>query len=159
MNTKRPIFLRFCSEITGYTCFKLEGTSLVDTYQKLLEDVLGSKLEEFYNLIESVVSLEKPEQREEKISATLLPPSIYWPVVSGLISLWYLGYWSRLPDSWYLATGLPVPGPNDPGRTHVPSAAAYTEQLSYRTAGAHPPGAKPTGYGGWSIPPVFDESN
>src|SRR5258707_14627044 len=101
MNPKRTIFLQLCSEITGYTCFNLEGTGLVDTYQGLVEQVLGPKLGDFYNIVGSIVSLGDPEQREEAIRASLLPPSIYWPVVSALISLWYLGSWTQFPDTWY----------------------------------------------------------
>ena len=36
-------------------------------------------------------------------------------------------------------------------------AQAYTAQLAYRAAGAHPPGANPTGYGSWSLDPVFGD--
>ncbi len=99
--------------------------------------------------------LNDPGEREKRIRTSLLPPSKFWPVVSSLIGLWYLGIWTQLPDSWYAATGLPIPGSNDPGSTHTPSQLAYIEQLSYRTADAHTPGAKPTGFGSWSTPPVL----
>jgi hypothetical protein len=156
MNAKRAIFVDFCSEITGYSKFELEGTGVVDSYQELLEKVLGPELvSEFYRLAEAVVRLDDPEDREKRIRDCLLPPSMFGPVVSSLISLWYLGTWTQLPNTWYAATGLPIPGPNDPGRTHTPSELAYIEQLSYRTAEAHPPGAKPTGFGSWSTRPVF----
>jgi hypothetical protein len=155
MNPDRAVFLDFCSVITGYSNFILEGTGLVDTYQELIETVLGPKLSsEFYGLAKSVVSHPNIDERENQVRTSVLSSSTFWPVVSGLIALWYLGTWAQLPDRWYAAAGLPVPGPNDPGRTHVPTPGAYTEQLSYRTAVAHPPGAKPTGYGSWSTPPV-----
>jgi hypothetical protein len=156
MDARRAVFLAFCAEITGFTPFDLEGTGVVDLYQRLIEEILGSELaSEFYRLAESIVSIPDAAGREQAMRECFLPPSILWPVISGLIALWYLGTWTRLPDSWYAATGLPIPGPNDAGRTHTPSGLAYIEQLSYRTAGAHTPGVNPTGFGSWSSPPLF----
>jgi hypothetical protein len=157
MNPNRKIFLAFCSEITGYPAIALEGTGLVDAYQELLEQVLGQSLAiELYAAAESVLSVPEAAQRESQMRALVLTSQVLWPIVANLISLWYLGSWSQLPAGWYSTTGLTLPGPTDPGRSHVPSAQSYVEQLSYRTAGAHPPGAKPTGFGSWSLPPVFE---
>jgi len=158
MNPRREAFLIFCSDITGFSCFELATTGLVETYRVLVDAVLGSRASEFNACIESIAALPDAAQREAKIRAMLLPSSLYWPVVSGLISLWYLGVWTQLPNRWYQEAGLPLPGPQDPGRTHVPSALAYIEQLSYRSAFAHPPAAKPTGFGSWSVAPVIDET-
>ncbi len=156
VNEYRTIFVEFCAFLTGYSVTALEGTGLPDTYQQLLEQVLGhSLMQQFHELSHKVVALSEPASREEEMRRSVLPSPIFWPVVSNLISLWYMGSWAQLPDEWYAATGMPKPGPNDAGRTHVPTEAAYTEQLSYRTAGAHTPGAKPTGFGSWSIPPIF----
>jgi hypothetical protein len=152
----RDLFVQFCSEITGFPDASLEGTGLVETYRKLIEQVLGDELvTQFYDLVELIVRLEGVEARQKQIVASVLPSTIFWPVTSNLISLWYLGVWTQLPATWYQAQGLPLPGTDDAGKTHVPSDSAYVEQLSYRVAGAHPPGAKPTGFGSWSIPPVF----
>jgi len=156
VNTNRKTFLHFCGAITGYSPLELEGTGLVDDYQELLEQVIGQALVlEFYNLAAPIVALEDPAARDERIRSAILPSSVFWPIVANLISLWYLGFWNTLPDSWYTLTGWPKPGPGEVGFGHVPSAKAYIEQLSYRTAGAHTPGAKPTGFGSWAIPPVF----
>ena len=95
---------------------------------------------EFYGLAELVLHPPDPLDRENKIREVFVPHPVYRPVVFSLISLWYLGSWTQLPDSWYCATHLPAPGPNDPGRTHTPSELAYIEQLSYRTGDAHVPG-------------------
>ena len=157
MNPNRQIFLRFCAEMTGYTAISLEGTGLVDLFQQLLETVIGENIaRDLYGLAESILSIGDPAKREELIRTSILPSAIIWPVVSNLIGLWYLGAWNQLSPAWYAAAGLPVPGPGDAGQTHVPSASSYTEQLAYRTAGAHTPGAKPPGFGSWSIPPVVD---
>lgn len=155
MNPHRALFREFCSVITGRSEFAVEGTGLVDSYQELMEKILGAALvAEFYAKMKEVVEKPGLEAREEEAEASLSPSPIFGPIVRGLMSLWYLGLWNQLPNEWYAATGLPAPGPSDPGRTHVPSELAYVEQFSYPTAGAHPPGAKPTGFGSWSIPPV-----
>jgi hypothetical protein len=156
MNPQRQAFLVLCSDLTGYSCFELESTGLVDSYLELVTAILGSRGREFNALVESIAQITDEAQREAKIQAALVPPSPHWPVVSGLMSLWYLGLWTQLPDSWYQESGLPLPGPKDPGRTHVPSSLAYIEQLSYRTAHAHPPGAKPPGFGSWSAAPAIE---
>jgi hypothetical protein len=156
MNANRPIFLRFSEEITAYSSLDLEGTGMVDIYQAVLEGAVGSTLlPSFYALASAVTSPVDAVQREDVMRTKVLPSPIFWPVVSNLISLWYLGNWIIFPDSWYTATGLKKPANGEPGFGGVPSPQAYVEQLSYRTAGAHTPGAKPTGYGSWSIPPVF----
>ncbi|MDB5347057.1 MAG: hypothetical protein JWP89_5434 [Schlesneria sp.] len=155
MNPKRHTFLEFCVEITGYPSVVLEGTGVVDLNQQLLEDVLGSTLiAKFYLLIETVLALSDASEREKRIRETVLPSPLFGPVVTNLIRLWYLGYWRELPDDWRQMTSRPKPGPTDAGRTHVPSELSYIEQLSYRTARAHPPGAKPTGFGSWSRQPL-----
>jgi hypothetical protein len=156
MNANRPVFLRFSEEITAYSSPELQGTGMVDTYQAVLEGAVGSTLlPSFYALASSVTSAVNGVQREDLMRTKVLPSPIFWPMVSNLISLWYLGNWIIFPDSWYTATGLKKPANGEPGFGGVPSPQAYVEQLSYRTAGAHTPGAKPTGYGSWSIPPVF----
>jgi hypothetical protein len=159
MNANRATFLKFSEEVTGYSSLDLEGTGLVDVYQAVVEGAIGDTLgAQFYALAAEVVSPVDPVQRENGMRAQVLPSAIFWPVVSNLISLWYLGSWTILPDSWFVATGRTKPGVGETGSSGLPSSQAtqaYIEQLSYRTAGAHTPGARPTGYGSWSIPPVL----
>jgi len=157
MDSNRLLFLKFSQEVTGYSYLELAGTGLVDEYRGIIEGALGEALSiYFYAKAREVMGIEDSEERKRKMTAEVLPSPILWPVVSNLVSLWYLGAWTVLPDSWYIATGGTKPGVGEPGSSKVPSSSnAYIEQLSYRTAGAHTPGTKPTGFGGWSIPPVF----
>jgi hypothetical protein len=156
MNANRLIFLRLSEEVTGYSTADLDGTGMVDAFRTVIEGALGDTLTlDFYGLASAVIEPSDPVQREDVMRTKVLPSPVFWPVVSGLISLWYLGTWATLPDSWYAATGLKKPVAGEPGFGGVVSPQSYVEQLSYRTAGAHTPGAKPTGYGSWSIPPVF----
>ena len=156
MSIERESFLSFCCEITGYSAVDLEGTGLVDRYRQLTQDALGSRLtEELSSIISQMIAHPAGSQaRDDVVGQQLLASSLFWPVAQTLIRLWYLGTWNQLPDSWYAAAGLPTPGPRDAGTTHVPSALSYIEQLSYRTASAHTPGAKPPGYGSWSKVPA-----
>lgn len=155
MKFDRDLFLGLCCEITGYSVCDLEGTGLVDTYLELLLQILGGRLSEQLGLIASDV-LSYPAgstARAQAFQQSLTAPSLFQPVVANLILLWYLGIWNRLPDTWYGAVGLPLPGPSDPGNTHVPSLEAYTNQLSYRSAFANSPGSNPLGFASWSYPP------
>ena len=61
------------------------------------------------------------------------------------------------PASWYQGANSPVPPGVTPGTPATLPAQAYTAQLAYRAAGAHVPGANPTGYGSWSLDPVFGD--
>jgi hypothetical protein len=151
MNSTRSLFIDFCSEITGYSPLELEGTGLVDLYQDLLGKILGRHVSDFYGLAKSLMDASGDR---EQAARTLLSSSPFWPVVSSLIGLWYLGAWTQLPNEWYAQAGLPIPGPADAGHPHTPSPQAYIEQLSFRTADAHPPGAKPTGFGSWGWKPA-----
>jgi hypothetical protein len=154
MSARRAVFLKLSSVVAGYSEYELEGTGLIETYQRLIEDVLGPKLIlECFARFESAVSIDDIDKQEQAIRESLLAHPIFGPVVLGLVSLWYLGSWTQLADSWYAATGLGLPTASDAGRTHTPSQLAYIEQFSYRTASAHTPGAKPTGFGSWSYDP------
>ncbi len=155
MTLSREAFHSLSAELTGYSTFDLEGTGLVDQYHKLLLDVLGPQLsQELATILENI--LPHPpgsEQRKNEITGLLKPPSLFWPVMTALITLWYLGTWNQLSDSWYATQGLPIPGGSDAGRTRVPSSAAYAGALAYPAAYAHVPDANPPGFGSWSLPP------
>jgi hypothetical protein len=155
MNLNRDVFLKFSSEVTGYSPFDLEGTGLVDTYCQLLQMILGPRISEELGLKMSSV-LNSPASsvaRREAFQRSFAAPSLFQPVAANLILLWYLGTWYRLTDTWYGAVNLPIPGASDPGNTHVPSINAYIHQLSYRSAFVSAPGSNPPGFASWAIPP------
>jgi hypothetical protein len=156
MKMTRDTFLAFSSEITGYSTYDLEGTGLVTLYHDLLENVLGPRLGgELEVLLCGLLAYPAGSSaRQEAMVQSLGAPSLFAPVVSNLVLLWYLGSWEALPDTWYAAAGLPFPGPNDVGATRTPSAAAYANQLSWRTAFANAPGSNPPGFGSWCHPPL-----
>jgi hypothetical protein len=158
MRANRTVFLAFSAELTGYSEIDLEGTGLVDAYQSLVEQQAGAKITEmFYAAAGAVVSHQKEKARARAMRIDVLASPTIWPLCSALIVLWYQGSWTTLPASWYAGAGSTAPKGVTPGQTFVPSAQAYTAQLAYRAAGAHPPGANPTGFGSWGIEPVFGD--
>jgi hypothetical protein len=163
MDKHRSAFLNLSAELTGYSAIDLEGTGLVDQYAGLLEYEIGNDVSDIlYDTSDSVLKL-KGESREHAMQIEIVSSPLLWPVCQSLILLWYLGQWTRMTGNWYKYYAHINPSPGSPaknvplGKSFVPSAQAYTEQLSYRAAGAHPPGAHPTGFGGWGIDPVFGD--
>ncbi len=159
MRANRSTFLRFSAELTGYNAVALEGTGLVDEYQHLLDSQVGKSIAaQFYATAEGVLGHRGAKARERSMRAEILDSQIFWPLAAALIVLWYQGFWAPLPATWYQDARVKVPKSVTPGGAKiVPSAQAYTQQLAYRAAGAHPPGANPTGFGSWAIPPVFGD--
>ena len=158
MSTNRPIFLALSAELTGYSEIDLEGTGMVDAYQSLVEQQAGPTVTEmFYAAAAAVVRHQKDTARAKAMRIDVLASPTIWPLCSALIVLWYQGSWTTPAAAWYAGVGTAPPKGVTPGQTFVPSAQAYTAQLAYRAAGAHPPGANPTGFGSWGIEPVFGD--
>lgn len=160
MNTseRRAIFLALSAELTGYSELDLEATGNVDVYHALVDEQCGPRIcDMFYTAAEDVVQAKGPQARAEAMRIDVLASPTVWPLCQGIITLWYLGAWNTPAAAWYHGAGAQPPAGVTPGRSIVPSAQAYTAQLAYRAAGAHPPGANPTGYGSWSLDPVFGD--
>jgi hypothetical protein len=155
---RRAVFLAMSAELTGYSEVDLEGTGNVDSFLALFEAQTGpTALVRFWAAAAAVLTHSSPPAREAAMRIDVLPSPTVWPMCVCLISLWYQGYWPALPASWYAGVSTPTPAGWSATQKVVPSAQAYTEQLAFRAAGAHPPGANPTGYGSWSIDPVFGD--
>ncbi len=159
MDKSQNNFLSLSAELTGYAIIDLEGTGLVQSYQKLVEDEIGDQVTAFlYDTARIVLNHKTEEDRDLAMQIYILASPTLWPVCKAIITLWYRGQWTSMSPIWFKYYAGVAPGSKViPGKTHVPSAAAYTEQLSYRAAGAHPPGAHPTGFGSWGIDPVFGD--
>ena len=143
----RDAFVAVSSELTGITVLELEATGLIDAHASLFLTILDASdnANQFLNAIEELAAAADP--------ATAIPPAMkdafLGPLLSNLVSLWYLGEWLALPAGWY------VHGVQPPIDTStIPSPLAYAQAFAWRDAGAHPPGSRPTGYGGWALPPV-----
>ena len=161
-NSKR-IFLELSSELTGYSVIDLEGTGLAPTYIQLMEHEIGKGVTQLlYDTMHRILT-EKKHTKEYAMKVNIIASPLLWPVCQSLIVLWYQGQWNRMTANWYkyyanMAPPKSIMVPNIAlGQSLVPSAASYTEQLSYKAAGAHPPGAHPTGFGSWALDPVFGD--
>lgn len=158
MDRSRRTFLAISAELTGYSETDLEGTELVDQYHALVARQVGRAVfGDFEQTARLVLGRKSGRARDRAVRTDLLASPLLGPVAGAIIVLWYQGAWKVLPDAWYRMAKTTPPTGSVPGTTIVPSAAAYTRQLAFRAAGAHPPGAAPTGYGSWSIPPVFGD--
>ncbi len=159
MDENHHIFLNLSSELTGYSVIDLEGTGLVYSYQKLVEDEIGKHVATFlYDTTKAVFSHNTTKARDRFMRVDIVASPTLWPICKGIIMLWYYGQWTSMSLVWYRYYARVPPSPNlTPDKTVVPSAAAYTQQLSYKAAGAHPPGAHPTGFGSWGLDPVFGD--
>jgi hypothetical protein len=163
MNIDRATFLELSAELTGYSRIELEGTGLANMYFELVCYDIGNDVSDIlFNTARKVLK-QKGGARDHAMQVDITASPLLWPVCESIVMLWYQGQWTRMTGTWYSYFAGIKPPPSiivpdiQPGGTLVPSAAAYTEQLSYKAAGAHPPGAHPTGFGGWSIVPVFGD--
>ena len=155
---RRALFLTLSAELTGYDAIELEGTGNVDAYQALVEQQCGPLIADMlYAAAAGVAQATGAGARADAMRIDVLASPIVWPLCQAIITLWYLGSWTTPPAAWYQGAGSPVPNGVTPGTPLTLPAQAYTAQLAYRAAGAHPPGANPTGYGSWSLDPVFGD--
>lgn len=147
MSEYRANFLAVSVELTGFDAIDLEATGLVDEYATLCLDILraSDNADQYLQGLQRIVGADDP--------ATAIPVALDDAFMGFLLrniaALWYLGEWVKLPSSWYGAVGQPAIDTNT-----IPSLRAYEQAFAWRVAGAHPPGTRPTGYGGWSLPPV-----
>lgn len=122
-----PSFLELSCRLTGFEAGTLQGTGLVEAYHDLLLQSLGE--ERFRWLVEGDAAAASRQVGPEAPAAPQGPGGD--ALARRLIRLWYSGHWD----------GAMV------------SPAAYRGGLLWRAIGVSPPGARPPGYGSWSLPP------
>lgn len=154
----REVFVLFSSMLTGFLPVTLEGTGVVEAYALQLRSAAGKEM--FGQLLEA--ARDTLEQRgaaaqDRYLRVNVWASPVLGPLVDRVVLMWYTGEWSPLDGGWYALSGV---NPN-PATLHgkVVSAEAYRGGLAWRVAGAHPPGAKPTGHGGWSLPPIVRDED
>lgn len=145
-----PSFLQLSADITAFSVFDLKGTGQSEEFLSTLVAIVG--LDTVRELLiahgECVTGAGSTGAREERLRRDLFGDEKLGPVARNVIKLWYVGVWYQLPDAWSQVYG------SRPGDvTHTVSANAYVEGLLWPAVGAHPPGAKATGYGSWAGPP------
>lgn len=157
MKQKEPSledFLDLSAMLTGYDRIDLQGTGLLDAYLKEVVSIVGAEIAAELTVAGARIYRkyrDRENKLEEAVRSEILSNIRLGPVARNVITMWYLGEWDQLPQSWVDAHGLAQTAPS-----HVVSADAYKESLVWRAIGSHPPGAKQPGYGTWSLPPSAD---
>ena len=144
-------FLVMSALLTGYGRVQLTGTGLTGAYLRaidavlpagVLDDLIGA----FGRLLAQPAS--SGDDGEASMTAAILDDPRLGPVARNIILLWYCGTWTALSEDWHAAYGA-----SQRDTTHVVSAQAYQGGLQWTAAGAHPAGARPQGFGAWTVPP------
>lgn len=144
-------FLALSAALTGFNRVELLGTGQADHYFKEVVTILGEEIcGELWSVAAEIFRRRhgSEQELEKAIRREILANPKLGPVAKNITVMWYLARWYKMPHDW---RSLYVRSPKDFNR--VISAAAYPEGLVWRAMGAHPPGAKPTGFGIWSLPP------
>lgn len=141
-------FLAFSSAATGFSVFELRGTGQAEAYLAAIEQVVGSV--RLGVVLDAYDRTAVAKDRNAALRRDVLGDEMLGPIARNIIKMWYIGVWYELPHEWTETFGA-----IDQNTTFMVSAAAYTEGLLWPAVGAHPPGAKPPGYGSWVDAPQF----
>ncbi|MCB0666228.1 MAG: hypothetical protein KDC80_10415 [Saprospiraceae bacterium] len=143
-------FLALSSAITGYNRLDLLGTGVAWDYFSTINEIVGEVIcLDLWLEIQKILSENLEETKIDlAIRLELLSSEKFGPVVRNLIKLWYLGQWDELPSGWRQHFGQSTRDIN-----FIISASSYKSGLIWDAIGAHPMGARQTGFGTWSHPP------
>lgn len=144
-------FIALSSALTGFTEIELMRTGMADEYWNTLVGVVGAGIVgDLLSAFETVFAKSKDaEQLAAAIEKMVMQDAKCGPLARNVITMWYLGQWNAMPREWADAFG----GSFSDG-TRIVSSQAYVQSLVWPAFGAHPQGAKPTGWGSWSEPPM-----
>ncbi|CDM60268.1 MULTISPECIES: hypothetical protein [Rhizobium] len=146
MSDRLASFIALSALLTGFNAVKLRGTGMGEDYQSLLDQIVSIGTVD--DQLSSIEPLPSGHEGKRPTTEEILEDPRLGPIARNLIILWYSGSWPQLPAAWRVAFGA---SPMD--TTHVVSGAAYQAGLQWAAAGAHPAGAKPQGFGAWSLEP------
>jgi hypothetical protein len=144
-------FLAMSALLTGYGRVQLAGTGLTRDYLRAIDAALpAGVLDDLFAAFGRVLaqSVSSSDGVDAYVAPAILDHPRLGPVARNIILLWYCGTWTALPEEWHASYGA-----SSRDVTHVVSAQAYQGALQWTAAGAHPAGARPQGFGAWSVPP------
>lgn len=144
-------FLAISASLTGFSELELARTGMTDAYWSAVVDMAGEAISgDFMSTCADVITTtQTPTDLPGRIEEQILKHAIHGPLARNIILMWYLGQWNALPREWCDAYGSRIDD-----RNRMISAQAYRESLVWQAFGGHPRGAKPTGWGSWSEPPL-----
>lgn len=140
-------FYSLSVQLTGFDEVELLGTGVGHLYLDWLYEVFPDVTRDLLAAWETIEREHPPGEREAATRGSILDDPELGPFARSVIVLWYAATWK--PPAW---AGLPAVHPENVDRAF---GAAYPEGLMWRAAvGAHPTGAKPTGFGTWAFAPT-----
>jgi hypothetical protein len=129
--------------LTGFDDVELLGTGVGNLYLKWLMRVFPDVMPELLTAWRNIERDVPPAERPVALRQTILGDAVLGPFARSVTVLWYTATW-RPPD-----------GSERPENVDRSFGVAYPEGLMWRAAiGAHPGGAKPTGFGTWAFRPL-----
>jgi hypothetical protein len=146
VNKRLDELLGLSVALTGFDRLHLIGTGVAAEYLDTLDRIVSPVVVDA--LLKAYALLPADDPDAAALKQRILDDEMLGPLARNLVVLWYTGTWTPLPPDW------PAPGV----RSHldvagVVSPAAYLAGLQWRTVGAHPAGALPTGFASWASPP------
>ena len=149
-------FLNLSVVLTGFNKVELQAAGVGREYLNLLIEMAGDTLcFELWAETQAIYAQHAGHaaRLEREVNQRILKSAKYAPLARNIILLWYNAIWYQLPPDWTTPHGA-----NALDQDHVVSANAYPEALIWRAIGAHPPAAKPQGFGAWALPPEGAEA-
>lgn len=132
--------------LTGFDEVELLRTGVGHLYLTWLMRVFPDVMPELLTAWRDIERDVSPAERPVALRQTILGDAVLGPFARSVIVLWYTATW-RPP------AGAPT-GAENPENVNRSFGVAYPEGLMWRAAiGAHPGGAKPTGFGTWAFAP------
>ena len=139
-------FYSLSVQLTGFGEVELLGTGVGGLYLAWLHRVFPDALPELLDVWSSVERDYPPPERALGLQERILDDAELGPFARAILALWYTATWTP-PKS----EDVNLPASENVDRSF---GAAYPEGLMWRAAiGAHPGGAKPTGFGTWAYAP------
>lgn len=170
-------FIRLSVELTGFNEFELTATGMVEAYYRTAVDRVSKQVVE--DLCQRFHGLGIGSAGEARSAPALTNQErlLLSGVACAVAEMWYLGFWPGLSRDAYAALLARVGGPCDaepsmqemssnavcdvgptdsviaPNEVFAVSAEAYVQGLVWKCFDGHPMGARPPGFGSWSLPP------
>ena len=144
------LFVRLSAVLTGFRRVDLQGTGMAEAYLGEIQTIAGEGLVDLFEAARPIFGMSEADagKVEGVLQEHVLKSPRFGPLARNLIRLWYTGMWNQLPQAWRNTYGSSA---RDTDR--VVSPAAFREGLVWTAMDAHPRGAKPQGFGAWSLPP------
>lgn len=161
-------FVEHCVALTGFSEFDLHATGMGGLYLKTAREQVGhARFEKFLAVLAyKTASAQKKESplKPDDLGATDRE------IGRAVVYLWYTGAWPRLAQTVHTELWESADHDEQQGKAHartpakqanaefVVSPSSYVEGLVWHTFNGHPVGARPPGFGTWSVPPAEQPS-